>query len=111
MEEQVVLYDRLFLFTRAMFQKIGCSVEDAQKAAEVLISADLRGIDSHGVARLSGYIRLHQAGRINANPDMKIVHQTPSTATVDGDKGLGLVVAPSAMNIAIEKAKQVGSGW
>jgi LDH2 family malate/lactate/ureidoglycolate dehydrogenase len=60
---------------------------------------------------LSGYIRLHQAGRINAHPNIKIIHETPSTATVDGDKGLGLVVAPKAMNIAIEKAKNVGSGW
>ena len=111
MEEQVVLYDDLFSFTKAIFQKIGCSEEDAQQATKVLISADLRGIDSHGVARLSGYLRLHQVGRINARPAIKIVHQTPSTATVDGDKGLGLVVAPNAMNIAIEKAKQVGSGW
>src|SRR5688500_2077274 len=111
MEEQVVLYAELFSFTKTVFQKIGCSIEDAEIATKVLLSADLRGIDSHGVARLSGYLRLHKAGRINSTPAIKIIHQTPSTATVDGDKGLGLVVAPKAMNIAIEKAKQVGSGW
>jgi len=111
MEEQVVLYADLFSFTKTVFQKIGCSLEDAEVATKVLLSADLRGIDSHGVARLSGYLRLHEAGRINATPFIKNIHQTPSTATVDGDKGLGLVVAPKAMNIAIEKAKQVGSGW
>ena len=111
MEEQVVLYADLFSFTKTVFQKIGCSQEDAEVATKVLLSADLRGIDSHGVARLSGYLRLHEAGRINSTPFIKKIHQTPSTATVDGDKGLGLVVAPKAMNIAIEKAKQVGSGW
>src|SRR5688500_4560840 len=111
MEEQVVLYAELFSFTKTVFQKIGCSIEDAEIATKVLLSADLRGIDSHGVARLSGYLRLHKAGRINSTPSVKIIHETPSTATVDGDKGLGLVVAPKAMSIAIEKAKQVGSGW
>jgi len=111
MEEQVVSYAELFSFTSAVFAKIGCSYEDANLATKVLLSADLRGIDSHGVARLIGYIRLYEAGRINPVPDIKIIHQTPSTATVNGDKGLGLVVAPKAMNIAIEKAKQIGSGW
>ncbi len=111
MEEQAILYADLFALTRNVFQKIGCSIEDAEVATEVLLSADLRGIDSHGVARLSGYLRLHQAGRINATPSINIIHETPSTATVDGDKGLGLVVAPKAMRIAIEKAKKVGSGW
>lgn len=90
---------------------MGCPEEDAQLAAEVLLSADLRGIDSHGVARLSGYVRLWEAGRINPTPDIRIVHETPSTATVDGDAGLGLVVAPRAMAIAMRKARQVGSGW
>jgi L-2-hydroxycarboxylate dehydrogenase (NAD+) len=68
-------------------------------------------VDSHGIARLSGYVRLWDAKRINACPEVKIIHETPSTATVDGDGGLGLVVAPKAMKIAIEKAKQSGTGW
>src|SRR5215212_4851197 len=111
MEELRVSYDDLFDFTETVFKKIGCSNEDAKQATTVLLSADLRGIDSHGVARLSGYLRLHEAGRVNATPDIKLVHETPSTGTIDGDKGLGLVVAPKAMKLAIEKAKQVGSGW
>ena len=111
MEEQLVSYDELLSFTRDVFEKIGCSKPDAALASQVLVSADLRGIDSHGVARLSGYLRLWEAGRINPLPEIKIVHETPSTASVNGDKGLGLVVAPKAMKIAIEKAKQVGSGW
>lgn len=111
MEERRVSYQELYDFTETVFKKIGCSNEHAKQATTVLISADLRGIDSHGVARLSGYLRLHEAGRVNATPDIKLIHETPSTASVDGDKGLGLVVAPKAMTIAIEKAKQVGSGW
>lgn len=104
-------YKDLLYFTESVFQKIGSNPEDAALAAKVLLSADLRGVDSHGVARLSGYIRLWEAKRVNATPDVQILHQTPSTATVDGDSGLGLVVAPKAMQIAIDKAKQVGTGW
>jgi len=80
-------------------------------AALALLSADLRGIDSHGIARLVGYVRLQEAGRANTRPGIRIIHETPSTAVVDGDSGLGLVVAPFAMQIAIEKARNVGTGW
>ncbi len=104
-------YERLYQFTHAVFLKMGCSLQDATTAATVLISADLRGIDSHGVARLSGYLRLWEAGRINATPKIKVVYETPSTAVVDGDAGLGLVVAPFAMQVAIDKARNVGTGW
>ena len=90
---------------------MGCSDEHAELAADVLIRSDLRGIDSHGVARLSGYVRLWEKKRINATPNIKIVHETPTTATIDGDAGLGLVVAPFAMKVAIEKAEKYGSGW
>ena len=111
MPDQVFTYSRLFEFTEQVFQKIGCSKQEASTATKTLLSADLRGIDSHGVARLSGYVRLWEAKRVNATPDIKVIHETPSTAVVDGDSGLGLVVAPFAMQIAIEKAKQVGTGW
>ncbi len=60
---------------------------------------------------MSGYVRLWEAGRISATPDIRIVHETPSTAVVDGDGGLGLVVAPFAMQVAIDKAKIAGTGW
>lgn len=109
--EQVFSYQQLSAFTKNIFLAIGCSEEHATLATEVLLSADLRGIDSHGVARLSGYVRLWQTERINAQPQIKIIHETPSTAVVDGDRGLGLVVAPFAMKLAMEKAKQVGTGW
>ena len=98
-------------FTRSIFLKMGCSSEHADLAADVLIKADLRGIDSHGVARLTGYVRLWEKARINPKPEIKIVHETPTTATIDGDAGLGLVVAPFAMKVAIDKAEKYGSGW
>ncbi|HVE61142.1 MAG TPA: Ldh family oxidoreductase, partial [Chitinophagaceae bacterium] len=109
--EQVFSYEQLFTFSKSIFLKIGCSDEVAVLAATVLLSADLRGIDSHGIARLSGYVRLWEAKRINANANIKILHETASTATVDGDSGLGLVVAPKAVQIAIDKANKVGTGW
>jgi len=104
-------YDDLTEFACSIFKKAGCSDRDARLASEVLLSADLRGIDSHGVARLSGYIRLWEGGRINTCPDIKVVHETMSTAVVDGDSGLGLVVAPFAMRVAIQKAAVAGTGW
>lgn len=111
MAEQLFSYQQLFDFSKAVFQKIGCSPEHAETAAQTLLSANLRGIDSHGIARLSGYVRLWEVKRVNAAPVIRIIHETPSTAVVDGDSGLGLVVAPYAMKIAIEKAKNVGTGW
>jgi LDH2 family malate/lactate/ureidoglycolate dehydrogenase len=98
-------------FTQNIFLAMGCSPEHAGLAADVLLLADLRGIDSHGVARLTGYVRLWEKQRINSKPDIKIVYETPTTATVDGDAGLGLVVAPFAMKVALQKAAQYGSGW
>ncbi len=111
MSEQLFPYDKIYQFTRSVFEKIGCSEAHAITATKALLSADLRGIDSHGVARLSGYVRLWEVKRVNARPDIRIIHETPSTAVVDGDSGLGLVVAPFAMQVAIEKAKQCGTGW
>jgi LDH2 family malate/lactate/ureidoglycolate dehydrogenase len=107
----IISYDKLYTFTYAIFKSIGSSDEHAAIATKTLLAADVRGIDSHGVARLSGYIRLWEAKRVSAMPQIKIVHETPSTAVVDGDSGLGLVVAPYAMQVAIDKAKQVGTGW
>jgi L-2-hydroxycarboxylate dehydrogenase (NAD+) len=109
--DMIFSYGHLADFAKKIFLQIGCNEADAQVAAKVLLSADLRGIDSHGVARLSGYVRLWEKGRINSKPNLRIVHETPSTAVVDGDGGLGLVVAPFAMKVAIEKAKTAGTGW
>src|SRR5579862_654390 len=104
-------YEVLLQFTKNVFTAIGCSAGDSELAAEGLLRADLRGIDSHGIARLTGYVRLWEAKRANTKPQIELVHETPSTGVVDGDSGLGLVVAPYAMEIAMRKAKEVGTGW
>lgn len=109
--ETIFSYHHLREFTHEVFIRMGCSLDHATLATEVLLSADLRGIDSHGIARLSGYVRLWEAKRINTKPEIKITHETPSTAVVDGDSGLGLVVAPYAMEVAMRKAGEVGTGW
>jgi LDH2 family malate/lactate/ureidoglycolate dehydrogenase len=109
--EKRFTYEQLYNFSNRVFLKIGCSAANAVTASDVLLSADLRGVDSHGIARLTGYVRLWEVGRINANPQVTIVHETPSTAVIDGNKGLGLVVAPEAMRVAITKARNVGTGW
>jgi LDH2 family malate/lactate/ureidoglycolate dehydrogenase len=111
MKDPVYAYDYLQGFAFSVFEKMGCPSQQAKLATEVLLRADLRGIDSHGIARLSGYVRLWNKKRVNSAPNIRIVHESPSTAVVDGDGGLGLVVAPLAMEIAIEKAKVAGTGW
>ena len=103
--------EQLREFSKRVFLFFGVPEEDAQLAARVLEKSDLRGIDSHGVARLSLYFGLLEAGRINPRPRIQVVRETPCTATVDGDNGLGLVVGPKANNIAMEKGEKVGSGW
>ncbi len=104
-------HSKLKEFCESVFLEIGCPPNQAKLASQVLVSADLRGVDSHGVARLSGYIRLFDKKRINSTPNIRIVHESPSTATVNADGALGLVSAPWAMHLAISKAKIAGTGW
>ena len=98
-------------FCVRVFRHFGVLEDDARQAADVLVASDLRGIDSHGVARLHTYFEMLSTGRINPTPAVKIVRETASTATVDGDNGLGLVVGPKANRIAMDKADAAGSGW
>jgi LDH2 family malate/lactate/ureidoglycolate dehydrogenase len=98
-------------FTVNVFMYYGVSETDALQAADVLSKADLRGIDSHGVARLRTYVDMFKIGRLNPNPNIRIIREKKSVATVDGDSGLGLVVGPKANEIAMGKAAQYGSGW
>ena len=104
-------YNYLKSFVKDLFLKIGCSEKDAEIIADVLLAAELRGIGTHGLMRVPEYINLWEKGRINVKPDIRVVHETPSTAVVEGDSGLGMVVAHFAMKIAMEKAKNVGTGW
>ena len=110
-ETRVFSIERLSEFCVRVFMHFGMPKLDAAQAVEVLASADLRGIDSHGVARLHMYYDLLSEGRINPKPKMKIVRSTLSTATLDGDNGLGLVVGPQANQIAMDMAEKAGSGW
>ena len=103
--------DYLSDFSAKVFMHFGIAEGDARQAAEVLAKSDLRGIDSHGVARLHTYFEMLELGRINPKPTIKIVREKASVATVDGDNGLGLVVGPKANEIAMDKAEQHGSGW
>jgi LDH2 family malate/lactate/ureidoglycolate dehydrogenase len=77
----------------------------------VLVLADLRGVDTHGVSNmLRSYVNGYQSGEINPRPDWRIIRETPSTANIDSDRGLGIIITPKAMEIAIRKAKSVGVG-
>lgn len=104
-------YKYLYNFTKSAFIKMGCSVNDSETISDVLLAAELRGHSSHGMLRLKEYYDLWRSGRINVNPAPRIVHESPSTAVVDGDNGFGMVAAKMSMNLAIEKASKAGTGW
>jgi LDH2 family malate/lactate/ureidoglycolate dehydrogenase len=103
--------DHLRDFSQRVFQHFEVPEDDAALAADVLSRSDLRGIDSHGVARLRTYYDMLDHGRINPRPEIRTLRESASTATVDGDNGLGLVVGPKANRIAMDKAEEAGSGW
>lgn len=104
-------YDYLFDFTRNVFKKMGCSDHDAHITAKVFLAAELRGLASHGMIRIKDYYQLWKANRINIKPNIRIIHETPSTAVVDGDGAIGMVAATRSMEIAIQKAEKCGTGW
>ncbi len=103
--------DYLRDFTYKVFHKVGCSKEDAAIIAEILVAAEKRGISSHGMIRIKDYVLMHEKGRINIQPNVHATRETPSTAVVDGDGAYGMVAAKKSMEIAVEKAKNAGSGW
>ena len=107
------MYTHQFLldFTRAVFRKMGCSRADSEIIADVFLAAELRGLSSHGMLRIKDYYELWKAGRVNVNPVIKIIHETPSTAVVDGDNAVGMLTARRSMEIAVEKARKAGTGW
>ncbi len=109
-DEIILKKQELAKFTYAVFLAMGCNKNDSETATSVLLTADSRGIDSHGVARLSGYVRLWEANRINPTPQFKVERESLSTATLNADSALGLVSGPFAMKLAIQKASQTGMG-
>ena len=107
---RVMSYD-LRRSVHSIFSKMGLRDSDATLATDALVSADDRGTDTHGVSNLMRtYINWFNEEIINPCPDWKIIRETPSTASLDSDYGLGLVVIPKAMKLAIEKAKTTGIG-
>ena len=103
--------EQLREFATRVFVSCDMPQDDASTAADVLVTADTWGIDSHGVARLPAYFEMLRRGLINPRPQIKTVRDHPATAVVDADNGLGLVVGPRANELAMEKAEAVGSGW
>jgi LDH2 family malate/lactate/ureidoglycolate dehydrogenase len=100
-------------FVDRALQRMDVPTDDARVTAEILVEADLMGIESHGVAHLTvhpSYVLGLRQGVVNPRPNIHVVHETPSTALVDGDGGLGPVVGYRAMGIAIQKAKECGTG-
>jgi len=101
----------LAAFVKRAFEAAGLSSTDAEIVAGLMVEADLRGSDTHGVIRLPLYLRRLKAGGINARPHIRIVEERPATALVDGDNGMGHLVMRFAAMTAIEKAKAAGVAW
>ncbi len=102
---------KLARFVNLAFQCLGVPENDAEVAADVLVQADLRGVDTHGVIRFnphSWYVKWLRDGEMKAKPDIRIVTESASSALIDGDGGMGMVVGHRAMALAIEKAKSSG---
>ncbi|MGC9333532.1 MAG: Ldh family oxidoreductase [Anaerolineae bacterium] len=107
----VVNDSKLLDFCVRVFEKMGVDSEDARITADVLVQANLRGIDSHGVARLARYVNGLRDGVMVARPEVKTTHETPTTVTIDAGAGLGQPVSYRAMRQAMEKAKAYGCGF
>ena len=93
-----------------IFEKEGFAPEDARAIADVLMQADLFGIESHGAQRLMYYHRNIRSGSVNVSAKPEVLRETPVSALIDGHFGMGALVAQFAMRMAIEKAKQSGVG-
>ena len=106
-------HEKLTRFVQAAFEKLGVAAGDAQIAAEALVAADLRGVDTHGVIRFSPYawyVKWLSEGSMTAKPNIRVISETPSTALLDGDRGMGMVIGHRAMELAIDKAQSCGIG-
>ena len=110
-EFKIVRSQPLTEFCQKVFEKMGIASQDAFTTSEVLVLADLRGIDSHGVARLRRYYTGLKNGMMVPKPQMKVVHETPITALLDGGGALGQVAGKRGMEMAVEKALKNGAGF
>jgi L-2-hydroxycarboxylate dehydrogenase (NAD+) len=110
-EFRIVWAEPLTVFCQKVFEKMGVPPQDARTTSEILVTADLRGIDSHGVARLRRYYTGLQNGVMVPKPEMKVVRESPITALLDGGAALGQVAGYRGMKMAIEKALKSGLGF
>jgi L-2-hydroxycarboxylate dehydrogenase (NAD+) len=110
-EEIIVQVDSLKAFCRQVFEKVDVPPADAEVTTDVLVQADLRGIGSHGVARLRRYFRGLQTGQMLARPEITVERETSTTALIDGGAGLGPPIGIRGMRMAIEKAGEMGVGF
>ena len=108
--DQVIDAGALRACMERIFEKEGFSSEDARAIADVLMQADLFGIESHGAQRLMYYHRNIRSGSVNVSAKPEVLRETPVSALIDGHFGMGALVAQFAMRMAIEKAKQSGVG-
>ena len=109
----LVDHHKLTRFVAAAFEKLSVPPQDAAIAANVLVLADLRGVDTHGVIRFnpgSWYVKWLRDGEMSPAPKIHIVSDARSSALLDGDRGIGMVIGHRAMELAIEKAKVSGVG-
>lgn len=102
--------EKLQHFIKTAFLRLGIPEKDAEICAEILITSDLHGIESHGIGRLRMYVDRIQKGLIETNCTLKIIKESPTTAVIDGQHGIGMVIAHHCMQMAIEKAQQYGMG-
>lgn len=98
-------------FASSVFVRAGLAPEDAQTVADVLVWANLRGVDSHGVLRIPVYLDYMSSGYMKTRPNIRVLRETPAIISVDADCALGPVVTVKVMRKVIEKAKNVGIGW
>jgi ureidoglycolate dehydrogenase (NAD+) len=110
MRETVVPRERLEAFTVECLEKLGLQSADARLVAQTLVAANLRGVDSHGVVRLPHYATRLRNGSVKARPNITVKRTAPSAAAVEGDAGMGQLVAARAMNEAIKLSKEAGVG-
>jgi LDH2 family malate/lactate/ureidoglycolate dehydrogenase len=111
MEEVRVAGKALQEFTAKVFEGLGMPPQDAAKEAEVLVWANLRGVDSHGVQRIEEYSKRVDAGIMNPRPHIQVLKETPATILIEADRAFGPVVTTFAMEKVIDKAREVGMGW
>lgn len=91
-----------------LFAAQGVPESDADTVAEVLVEADLRGVESHGTTRVAGYLSMIRRGLLNPRPTVQVLRDVPSTAGLEGDRAFGIVAAKRAMGMAMDKARAVG---